>query len=291
MRITRTFFKLPTAISLAVILPAFSLARAQGHAATLEQQLESQYILTTPTADETDIVTTGSVLILQKRGFSAGSVSSKVPAQNTYKDGQIKAPATGVIQKGCRFYHFPGCDQVQNAVGPSRDFVRGETLYVTRIAADRNKDTIVFYLISDAYENAGRYKGSLTFQFPRGYVAFADLARVLPTIAEVFAIAPTEDASGSVQREEQGQQTANIPTTPPVMQPQPDAPLAPIPPPPPAAPDPPATVSIEVGRPRDEVVAILGQPDKILKGAGTKETYLYKNIKVTFVNGKMTDAQ
>ena len=52
---------------------------------TLEQQLESEYAITTPTADNTDLVTTGSVLILQKKGLSAGSVSSKVATQNTYK--------------------------------------------------------------------------------------------------------------------------------------------------------------------------------------------------------------
>jgi hypothetical protein len=289
MRAVGMFFKPRPAISVAVILAAFSLVRAQGLVATLEQQLESQYTLTTPTADSTDIVTMGSVLILQKSGFSAGSVSNKVPAQNTYKDGQIKAGATGVIQKGCGFYRFPGCDQVQNALGPSRDFVRGEKLYVTRITADRNKDTVVFYLISDAYEGAGRFKGSLTFRFPRGSVASADLAQVQPIIAEVFRIGPTEDSSGSVpQGGQPGQQTANVPNTPPVTQTQPDAPLPPILPPPP---EPPAPASLAVGQTRDEVVAILGQPDKILKGAGTKEIYQYKNIKVTFVNGRMTDAQ
>ena len=41
---------------------------------------------------------------------------------------------------------------------------------------------------------------------------------------------------------------------------------------------------------KDQVVAIMGKPDKIIK-AGTKEIYQYKDIKVTFVNGKMTDAQ
>jgi hypothetical protein len=75
----------------AVLTATISLAQAQGPKATLEQQLEPEYKLTTPTADNTDIVTTGSVLILQKKGFSTGAVSNKIPTLNTYKDGQIKS--------------------------------------------------------------------------------------------------------------------------------------------------------------------------------------------------------
>jgi len=78
---------------------------AQAPKATLESQLEGEYKLTTPTADNTDIVTMGSVLILQKKGFSAGSVSSKVTTQNTYKDGQIKSGAATAVR---RFGALPG---------------------------------------------------------------------------------------------------------------------------------------------------------------------------------------
>jgi hypothetical protein len=52
---------------------------------------------------------------------------------------------------------------------------------------------------------------------------------------------------------------------------------------------PPKTLSI--GDTKDKVVADFGQPEKIAKGAGTKEIYYYKDIKVTFVAGKVTDFQ
>ncbi len=51
---------------------------------------------------------------------------------------------------------------------------------------------------------------------------------------------------------------------------------------------PPATV--EIGQTPDQVTAILGQPEKILN-LGTKQIYVYKDLKVTFVKGKVTDAQ
>ncbi len=55
-----------------------------------------------------------------------------------------------------------------------------------------------------------------------------------------------------------------------------------------APPQPPATV--QLGQAPDQVVAILGQPDKIID-LGAKKIYVYKDVKVTFVNGKVTDAQ
>ena len=299
----------------AVLAAAFSLAQAADSKATLEQQLESQYMLTTPTADNTDIVTMGSVLILQKKGFSAGAAANRVATQNTYKDGQIKSGAATAMR---RFGGLPGISYIPGvgaaagtaagAAGASRDFVNGEKLYVTRISVDRSKDAIAFDLISDSYGDSGRYKGTLAFQFPKGTVTSADLAQVQPVIAQVFKIAPADDQDAhKTAAQQSGQQTASSGVQPhqaasasappppdppaPVAPPQPEAALAPIPPPPPPPPDPVVeTKSIEVGQTKDQVTAILGKPDKTFK-AGTKEIYQYKDIKVTFVNGKMTDAQ
>ncbi|MGC2726494.1 MAG: hypothetical protein WA224_21215, partial [Candidatus Acidiferrales bacterium] len=59
--------------------------------------------------------------------------------------------------------------------------------------------------------------------------------------------------------------------------------------PPAAAPAaPPATV--EIGQTPDQVTAILGQPEKIIN-LGAKQIYVYKDLKVTFMKGKVTDAQ
>jgi hypothetical protein len=271
----------------AVLAVAFLLAQAQGQKTTLEKQLEAEYTLTTPTADNTDIVTMGSVLILQKKGLSAGAVSSKVETQNTYKDGQIKSGAATAIR---RFGALPGIGSIpgvgtaagtaSGAAGGSRDFVNGEKLYVTKITVDRGKNNIVFDLISDAYGDAGRFKAMLRVEFPKGILASEDLAKVDPTIAEVFKVAPPDQSAAA---------PAAAPA--PVAQATPEPVLAPIAPPPPPPPDPVVeTKSIAVGQTKDQVVAILGQPDKVVK-VGTKEIYQYKDIKVTFVNGKMTDAQ
>jgi hypothetical protein len=256
----------------AVLAAAFSMAQAQGPKATLEKQLESEFLLTTPTADNTDIVTTGSVLVLQKKGLSAGAVSSKVVTQNTYKDGQIKSGAATAVR---RFGALPGIGLVPGVgavagtaagtAGGSRDFVNGEKMYVTKITVDRAKNGIVFDLISDAYGDAGRFKASLRIEVPKGALASEDLTKVDPTIAEVFKIAPADQSAAA----------APAPAQAPVAQAPPPPPLEPIAPPPPPPPDPVVeTKSIEVGQTKDQVVAILGKPDKTFK-VGTKEIYQY----------------
>jgi hypothetical protein len=60
------------------------------------------------------------------------------------------------------------------------------------------------------------------------------------------------------------------------------------PPPPPADAGPPK--SIGVGQTPEEVTSVLGQPKNILD-LGAKKIYVYPDIKVTFVGGKMTTAE
>jgi hypothetical protein len=47
---------------------------------------------------------------------------------------------------------------------------------------------------------------------------------------------------------------------------------------------------VEIGQTTDQVVAVFGQPQKVIKLA-TKQIYVYKDMKVTFVKGKVTDVQ
>jgi hypothetical protein len=276
-----------------VLVAALSLAQAQK--ATLEQQLEGEYKITTPTADNTDLVTTGSILVLQKKGFSAGTVSAKVATQNTYKDGQIKSGAATAVR---RFGGLPGISsipgvgsvagQAAGAAGAGRDFVNGEKLYVTQITVDRGKDGIVFDLISDSYGDAGRYKGTLRFQFPKGTVGSADLAAADAVITQVFKIQPPDDTNADAKQPAPGGAAAPAAAAP---QQQADAPPPPIAPPPPPPDEPPAPPkSIDLGMTKDQVVANFGQPERTAK-VGAKEIYFYKDLKVTFTAGKVSDVQ
>ena len=48
--------------------------------------------------------------------------------------------------------------------------------------------------------------------------------------------------------------------------------------------------SIEKGMTTDQVEAAMGKPEKKVT-LGTKQIYVYKDLKVTFLNGKVSDVQ
>jgi ATP:corrinoid adenosyltransferase len=61
-----------------------------------------------------------------------------------------------------------------------------------------------------------------------------------------------------------------------------------IAPPPPPADTPPPTIAI--GQTKDEVTAAFGQPVRIAK-LGAKTIFYYKDMKVTFTNGKVRNVE
>jgi mono/diheme cytochrome c family protein len=65
-------------------------------------------------------------------------------------------------------------------------------------------------------------------------------------------------------------------------------PMPDIAPPPPSADAPPPTIAI--GQTRDQVSAAFGQPVRIAK-LGVKEIFYYKDMKVTFTNGKVSNVE
>jgi hypothetical protein len=258
------------------IFPWFA-AKAQG---SLQSQLEKKYTITKATDDKSDIVTAGAVLILQKDKIIMYATSTQVPPQNTYKAGKLSEGAYGVHDSMQKFGSMIGHPPPQTV--QTRHFVTGEKFWVTGIAVQG--DGVLFTLFSDPYQDV-RYYSTLKFIYPHGTTPSSE--EVMNMVAEVLKVdaddAAKTDDSGKDQQAAAGgdanQQTAAAPAQ--------DAPAA-APAAAPAPTGPPATV--EIGQTPDQVTGILGQPDKIIN-LGTKQIYVYKDLKVTFVKGKVTDAQ
>jgi len=51
-----------------------------------------------------------------------------------------------------------------------------------------------------------------------------------------------------------------------------------------------ALVRIQLGQTIPEVVTVLGQPERIVN-LGSKKIYVYKTLKITFLDGKVSDVQ
>jgi hypothetical protein len=262
-----------------VLFAGLSLVANAQNKAAIEKKLTDGYALTQATADQTDIVTAGAILVLKKGNIIMAPTSGTNYFQNTYRDGKITQNAAGKIVKGLdRFSHLPGASAPANAPA-TRTFVPGEKVWVTKIEC--KDDGLVFQLFTDAYADV-RYKADLKFAFDKkGAMPQADDMDKL--VAEVFKIQPADDAKGGDQQQTSAAPAAAAPAAAAM------APIAPPPPPPDAPVAPPK--ELKIGQGKDDVVANFGQPEKIVK-LGAKEIYYYKDLgKVTFVNGKVTDVQ
>ena len=267
-------FLRPAIIKLSVaaaILFSFLGISPRSSAQGLQQQLESTYALTKPTDDKSDIVTAGAVLILQKDKIIMYSTANQVLPQNTYKGGKLSEGAFGVHDNVQKFGNFIGPPPPQSVQTQSRQFVTGEKFWVTGIAVQG--DGILFTLFSDPYQDV-RYQCTLKFLYAKGSTPATD--DVLKTVAEVFKV-QQDDSAKSDDKAQPAAAADAQPAAAEQAAPAEQAPAAP-----------PATVAI--GQTTDEVIAILGQPEKILN-LGAKQIYVYKDLKVTFVKGKVTDAQ
>jgi hypothetical protein len=279
-------------VVLAVLLP--SAAYAQG-AAAIQQKLRSEYQLTKVTDDQTDIVTAGAVMILQKDKvmMSAGSGCS-----NIYKDGKISATGGCKVSNKLKAFHI-----TQDDADATRNFVTGEKFWLTKIEIkDSGKDHgIVLGFFSDVIDD-DRFKG--TVLIPLG-ASMPTPEEAVKLVAEVISPAPADDANQAAQAPPE-QPAPRMPRRggPMTMAPRHNAafaapaPAYAAPAPPPAAPTPldipaPAAADPTVvaeGQSIDQVVASMGQPLRKAK-IGTKDMYYYKDLKVVFVDGKVTDVQ
>jgi hypothetical protein len=268
----------------ALLLPAFTLT-AQTTPTNIQQKLESDYTLSKAAADKSDIVTPGAVLVLKKDGLLMSATSTGSAASNTYHDGKI----TQGIWKIAKMPGFGGLvsHSNPNANVQTRTFVAGEKFWVTKITV--NSDSMVFELLSDPIFDV-RFYSTLKFPF-KGALPTPEQADA--SVGEVLQVDQGDAAANNKGGARNGGGGGNQP--PPAAAPAeaaappaPMAPIAPPPPPPDAAAAAPKTIALK--QTKEEVIANFGQPTKVVK-LGTKEIDYYPDMKVTFVNNKVTDIQ
>jgi hypothetical protein len=104
-----------------------------------------------------------------------------------------------------------------------------------------------------------------------------------------FTILPDRlvESNGTVWLRQGGAAPAPEVAATPAPAPAP-APMSDIPPPPPPADAPPPT--IDVGQTMDQVTTSFGQPLRVAR-VGTKAIFYYKDMKVTFTNGKVSNVE
>ncbi len=274
--------KLERTISLIALVAAalipWSNARAQDAAPpSLQEQLEAQYKSVKMGSDSNGptVLEEGTVLAIQKGGILGVPWGSPKGCPSKYENGNLKSPGLlckeGRAEVGRHAFgafknYVPGGSLVPDSnrtnTSDTRLFNKGEKVYPSSIAVDLKNARIAFHVVACDTCNQTNpptyYKSEVDFQFAKGYLETADVSKVEDTLGEVFAI----DNS-----------TSETPQTAP-----------------PAVGQAAAPASIQLGQTVDQVVAILGQPERIAN-LGSKQIYAYKDLKVTFIDGKVSDVQ
>jgi len=239
-------------------------AQDQAGKANIERGLQSNYMPTklAGVGDRLRFTQLGTVLVIQLDGMGASPVT-EFTFGNNYKDGRIKRSLAGSL-----------IHQAENV----RDLRAGDRVYLLKTEV---KDTGVVFNVQTCDSCDGSpadlaqmpYRAALTFQYPKGYWNNTGYAQIQQAIGEVFAFAGSPNA---------GTQPNPEPVAPGGAQFAQQQPQAPAPPQEP--------VKIGLGQTTDQVVAGLGQPDKVVD-LGSKKIYVYKDLKITFVDGRVSDVQ
>jgi hypothetical protein len=271
--------KFQTLIPGVVLLAAtiFPMSRANAQAVTLQEQLAAQYKLVKMGSDSNGaaVVEAGTILNIKKGGILGVPYSDQSVLSTKYESGTVHSPnpvASKVVGWGL------------GKIGKTQTtqfFQVGNKVYPSKVTVNLPKDQVVISVVDcDSCNNVDPktfFKADVVFQFAKGSLATAAAPQVEDTIGGLLAI----DDSGGDQGGNNGQQGGNDQQGGDQGAAQGQAQQQ-APPPEPA--------QIEKGQTPDQVKAAIGQPDKIIN-LGAKQIYVYKDIKVTFLNGKVSDVQ
>jgi hypothetical protein len=236
--------------------------------ANMTQQLQSQFALAKFSGFE--LKQAGSVLLVQKDGIGAvpsSGVGFTSPTFGTnYKEGKIRRDVLSAL--------------VANKTAGLRNLAIGEGVYLLKIQV--TESNVIFDVqacgsCNPASPDPNPMRATVTFPFKKGFLENTPVEQVLGTIGEVFSLANANPAT-------------QPPPAPPATATEAAPPLPAAPPAALPAEPAPEPVKIELGQTLEQVQAILGKPDKVVD-LGAKKIYLYKDLKITFVDGLVSDVQ
>jgi hypothetical protein len=247
-------------IGASIVAGAFtwSMAIAQNTApASLQEQLSAQYKLAKigSATGQWAIVEPGTILEVQKGGIVGAPPKSLAACPSKFEGGNLKGPS--------------GMCTAMLGGHNARYFTIGEKVYPVKLDVNLGKDKIIFAIFEcdscNGVTEPSSYRSEIIFQFAKGSLATATAAQIEETIGQVLSI-----SSGEAQQSQTEAKGADQPQVPEESQPEPQ--------------------TIHIGQTTDQVVSALGKPETIVD-LGAKQIYKYKDLKVTFVNGKVSDVQ
>jgi len=270
---------IPGIVLLAAAIFPTVLANAQ--AVSLQEQLAAQYKLVKMGSDTSgySVVEKGTLLAIQKGGILSVPYSDQSVLSTKYEGGTVHTPS-GITQLGRK--------SIMGRFGKEQTthlFAVGDKVYPTKIDVNLTKDAVSLSIVAcdtcNKTDPPTYNKANVVFQFPKGTLATASAGQVEDMIGQLLAISSDDAQAGDQGAQQQGgDQGGQQQAAQPPAQQQPAAQEQPA-----AEPQ-----TIEKGQTPDQVEAAMGKPDKIVN-LGSKQIYVYKDLKVTFLNGKVSDVQ
>jgi len=264
-------------VSMATLLQALA-ANAQTPV-SLQEQLNAQY---KPAKMKSGfggatVVEAGTVLAVQKGGVLSVPSTALTTCSAKFQDNRLH-PSVGF------------CAAMLKNV--SSYFQPGSKVYPLKIEVNPEKGKISFEVVAcDSCDGGGSgssMKGGVVFQFAKGYLETATAGTVEDTIGQVFSIS-SDGPDGGPDGGQNGGQNDDQNREQNQGEPQPQAgPQGGQPATQQQAQAEPQT--IQLGQSTDQVLAALGKPEKIVN-LGRKQIYVYKDLKVTLLDGKVSDVQ
>jgi hypothetical protein len=268
---------------LRVLIPASAIAltmimQANAQAPTLQEQLAAQYKLVKMGSDTSgySVVEEGTLLAVQKGGMLGVPYSEKTSLTNKYEGGTVHPPSALMVSgKKALLGHF---SQTQSQGQTTKLFAKGDKVYATKIDVNVDKDTVTMGIVAcdtcNKTDPPTYNKAVVAFQFPKGSLGKASAGDVEDTIGQLLSISDDAQQQGDQQQgnqdqgQQQGQQQGQGQQQEQQAEPQ----------------------TIQMGMTTDQVQAAMGKPEKIVN-LGPKQIYVYKDLKVTFLGGKVADVQ
>jgi hypothetical protein len=278
---SRRFHELIAGIVL-LAAATFPVALANAQAVSLQEQLAAQYKLVKMGSDTSgySVVEEGTLLAIQKGGLLGVPYSDTSVQNNKYEGGVVKAP-NAMLSKGIGFGMKKfGKEQT------TKLFAKGDKVYPTKIDVNLEKDTVTMGIVAcdtcNKTDPPTYNKTNVVFVFPKGSLATASAGAVEDTIGQLLSVSSSDDAQKGDSGQQQGgdQQPGGDQGGQPQGAQQPAAQEQ--------APAEPA--SIDKGMTTDQVEAAMGKPEKKVT-LGSKVIYYYKDMKVIFLSGKVSDVQ
>ena len=288
MRRKMELASLVVALIVAGIAPGAVVAQG-APTVSLEDQLKAQYTLVKMGEDSsgTAVVEQGTVLVIKKGGILGVPYSDQSILSTKYENGTVHSP-NALMSKGLGW----GLGRI-GKTQTTQFFQANSKVYPSKLAVNLPKDQVVVGIVDcDSCNNVSPttfFKADVVFQFPKGTLASMNPPQVEDAMAGLLAIDDSADqgngqggdqqggnGNGNGNGNDQGNNAGGGGDNGGGAQAQQ------APPPPPQ--------QIDKGQTPAQVKAALGEPEKIVN-LGAKQIYVYKDLKVTFLNGKVSDVE